>query len=156
MPTRRASDEINIASLQLASNQNPPTPEAGKVKLFHDADGDLALKDSGGNAVKVGGGGDTTPVYDSGWFAVNNGYVDYTKAHGLGTKPKTVLVLWSNVADNSGVWASVQTYYTTYTLALAGLYWNDTNIVVTTGVNHVIASYWYTSPSGFYRIIARG
>jgi hypothetical protein len=40
-------------------------------------------------------------TYDSGWFAVSQGTL-YTKAHGLGTLPFIVQVLFSDTADGSG------------------------------------------------------
>ncbi|MBA4375277.1 MAG: hypothetical protein C0401_03775 [Anaerolinea sp.] len=97
-----------------------------------------------------------TADYDSGWFAVI-GNTTYTKAHGLSTQPRLVVLYHATDAAGTSEWVQVFIVSTaaTYENSILGV--TSANIVITTGgtgSQQCVYSTRRGSSTGYYRIFA--
>lgn len=94
-------------------------------------------------------------AYDSGWFAVTYG-TPYTRAHGLGTTPRLVVVLWASTASPVD-WHIVTAMIHSDLTRGAAVHITTEGITVTTGnnvYNGVLLTPAVQTSTGYYRILA--
>ena len=94
------------------------------------------------------------PSYDSGWFACANS-TTYTKTHGLGSVPKSYLLLHSTASDGSGenVVVLVVNYSSTIRSHIG---FDSANAYIQCGTNTgegTVYSVRRLSASGYYRLL---
>lgn len=92
--------------------------------------------------------------YDSGWFAVAAGNT-YTKAHGMGSKPTRVTLLFATSASPAGSYYEPQMFMQSAYTSNILLRCNDTNVKIDiTGTSWVAQDDGGAQTSGYYRVLA--
>ncbi len=94
------------------------------------------------------------PSYDSGWFACAGG-ITYTKTHGLGSVPKSFILLHSTASDGTGENVVVLSVNHT-SIPRAPIGFDSANAYIQTGTNTGESTCYSThrfSASGYYRLL---